>query len=121
MAITRTDYNQLFDANGNMIAEEIVVVDVTREVTEWSVTDKIRAAIDGNVTALGQLSTAITNVQNNVITPTATNLTQANAQIDALANVVNALLTQSGRMMRQVTAMERLLIGSDLLESDEGT
>lgn len=121
MAITRTDRNQTFDTNGNLIAEKVVEVDISREVVEYSVTDKVRQAIAGNVTALGQLDTAITNVTNNVITPTASNLTQANAQIDALANVVNALLNQSGRMMRQITAIERLLIGSDLLETDAGT
>jgi hypothetical protein len=93
----------------------------TITTNDASTRQKIRAAIDGNVTALDQLSTAITNVQNNVITPTATNLTQANTQLDALANVVSNLLTQSGRMMRQITAIERLLIGSDLLESDAGT
>jgi hypothetical protein len=100
-------------------ADELKADTVT--VNDSAIRAKVVAAIDGNVTALGQLNTAITNVTNNVITPTAANLTQANAQIDALANVVNALLTQSGRMMRQITAMERLLIGSDLLESDQGT
>ena len=119
--ITQTNRDQVFDQQGNLISEQVVEVVITREVTEWSITDKVRAAIAGNVTALGQLDTAITNVTDNVITPTAANLTQANAQIDALANVVNALLNQSGRMMRQITAMERLLIGSDLLESDAGT
>ena len=93
----------------------------TINANDSSIRSKILAAIDGNVTALDQLSTAISNVQTNVITPTAANLTQANTQLDALANVVSNLLTQSGRMMRQITAIERLLIGSDLLESDAGT
>jgi uncharacterized protein (DUF2342 family) len=117
----RIDRNQVFDQAGNLISEEVVEVDIAAEVNEASITDKIRAAIDDNVTALGQLSTAVGNITNNVITPTAANLSQANAQIDNLAQVVKNLAEQSGRMMRQITAIERLLIGSDLLESDEGT
>jgi hypothetical protein len=118
--ITRTDRNQTFDADGNLISEEVVQVDITREVTEWAVADKIRAAIDGNVTALGQLDTAVTNLDA-IIAGTPTTVAQCNTAIDNLANVVKNLTEQSGRMMRQITAIERLLIGDDLLETDAGT
>jgi hypothetical protein len=92
----------------------------TVAVNDPVIRTKVRAAIDGNVTALGQLDTAVTNV-NAVIAATPTNVAQCNTQIDNLANVVKNLALESGRMMRQITAMERLLIGSDLLESDAGT
>ena len=40
MAITRTDRNQVFDTNGNLIAEEVVEVDVTVEVNTAALTDR---------------------------------------------------------------------------------
>lgn len=52
MAVTRTDRNQTFDTNGNLLSEELVEVDVTELVNR----PIIEAAI---VAALGELDALI--------------------------------------------------------------
>lgn len=81
---------------------------------------KLRNAIAGNQTALANVATATANVQG-VIDDTAANIAQANTMLDTLAQTVKAMLTQQERMMRQITAIERLLIGSDLLVENTDT
>lgn len=42
---TRTDRNQTYDANGNLITEEVVVVDTTTETNEATVNDRLDQAL----------------------------------------------------------------------------
>lgn len=120
MATTRTDRNQVFDADGNLVAEEVVEVDITAEVNESDLRTKARQAVQANIDSIAQIPAAVTRVQG-VIDGTATNLTQANAALDELAVVLKGLLNDYGRMLRQLVAVERLIIGSDLLDSVDGT
>jgi len=52
MTITRFERNQTWDAGGNLISEDVVEVDVTAEVTEWSLHDSARQALVANRTFL---------------------------------------------------------------------
>ena len=53
MPIYRTDRNQTWDSTGNLVVDETVEVDVTEEVTEWSLHDAARQALVANRTFLG--------------------------------------------------------------------
>ncbi len=91
MTITRTDRNQRF-ANGVLVEEEVVEVDVTAEVVTLDIHAKARQALNANQTYLA--ITSPTNAQNA-------------AQV--------RLLT------RECSALIRLLIGSDLLVENTDT
>lgn len=43
--ITRTDRNQTYDADGNLIAEEVVEVDITAETNESTIEDRMDLAL----------------------------------------------------------------------------
>lgn len=81
---------------------------------------KARQAVQANIDSIGQIPAAVTRVQG-VIDGTASNLTQANAALDELAVVLRGLLNDYERMLRQLVAVERLIIGSDLLNETTGT
>jgi hypothetical protein len=81
---------------------------------------KLRAAITGNQDALTQVAAATANVQT-VIDGSAANIGEANAALDVLANTVKNMIVQQERMMRQLTGLERLLIGADLLVENTDT
>lgn len=117
--LTRTDRNQTF-ANGALVTDAVVVVDITAPSITYDLHDKLRQAITGNQAALANVATATANVQG-VIDGTAANITQANTMLDTLATTVKAMLTQQERMMRQLTGLERLLIGADLLVENTDT
>lgn len=42
---TRTDRNQTWDQDGNLIEDEVVVVDVTAEATERTIEDRLDQAL----------------------------------------------------------------------------
>lgn len=90
--ITRTDRNQTFDSQGNLIAEQVVEVDVTEEVITWDLHTKARQALVSNREFLQDA------------TPT-------NAEV----------LAQVRSLTRQMNGLIRLLIGSDLLTESEDT
>lgn len=77
----RTDRDQVFDARGKLLSEEVVQVDVTAEVVEVALHEQVRDALAANRTFLALAS------------PTAA---QNAAQVRALT--------------RQVTALTRLTI-----------
>lgn len=79
MAITRTDRNQRW-ANSQLVSEEVVVVDVTTEVTRADLLSKATAALAVNATFLAIAS-------------------PSNAQV----------LTQVQRLTRETNAIFRLL------------
>lgn len=43
---TRTDRNQTFDADGNLVHEEVVVVDDTEETNQRTIEDRMDQALD---------------------------------------------------------------------------
>lgn len=83
MALTRTDRNQVFDRNGNVVSEEVVEVPDTDKVIS-TILPKIQAALAANMNYL------------NLGNPTAA---QNAAQIALLTREMNALirLIASGR------------------------
>lgn len=93
MTVFRTDRNQVFDSQGNLLSEEVVDVDVTEEAITYDLHSKVRQAIDVNTAWLDRASAP------------------SNAQI----------LQHIDRLTRQIVAIERLLIGSDLLQDTAGT
>lgn len=61
---TRTDHNQTFDADGTLLDEEVVEVDVTEQVNQVTIEDRLRAdlaAVDA-ITATAALSVTGTTV-----------------------------------------------------------
>lgn len=65
MTITRTDRNQTFDGQGNVVAEEVVVVDVTAPSVRFDLHDRARQALTANAAflAIASPSTAQTLAQ----------------------------------------------------------
>lgn len=120
MPLYATNKNQVKDHAGNTIFEETVQVDITEQAVEYALTDKVRQAIQSNIDTIALIPNAIATTKT-VIDTTAANLTQANAQLDSLANVTKRLLEDYERMLRQLVAIERLLVKSDLLFTDEGS
>ena len=47
MTVTRTDSNQVFDGQGNVISEQIVEVDITAEVVDWELAVRLSDAMGG--------------------------------------------------------------------------
>lgn len=60
--ITRTDRHQTFDPDGNLVSDVEFVVDITEEVNEAHVDDRLTQAIAANKTYLALASP--TNAQN---------------------------------------------------------
>lgn len=54
---TRTDRNQTFDQSGNLVSEQVVVVDTTSETNETSTRTNAEQAIDGLRTIAGSSGT----------------------------------------------------------------
>lgn len=77
MTIYRTDRNQVFNRQGQMLSEQVVQVDVTAEVTSADIESKARSALASNVTYLGLGSP--TNAQ-------------VAAQVRALTRQINGLI-----------------------------
>ena len=48
MPVFRTDRNQTFDKDGNLLNEEVVDIDVTEEAVEYDLHEQARAAIVAN-------------------------------------------------------------------------
>lgn len=48
MPVIREDRNQRFDADGNLVSEERVKVDVTEDVVLWDLHVQLRAALAAN-------------------------------------------------------------------------
>jgi hypothetical protein len=90
--ITRTDRNQTFDSTGALIEEQLVEVDITEEVVEVTLHQRLRDILAG----LQQIQDV-----------DATNLAQVNIALDRLAKATTGLI--------------RLLIRADLLQDDAGT
>jgi hypothetical protein len=67
------------------------------------------------------VATAKTNVQTNVNAANASNIGQANTQLDVLGTVVQQLIDQVDRALRQLTGIEKLLLGDDNLLDTTGT
>lgn len=86
MTITRTDHNETW-ADGALVTDDVVEVDVTAEVVTLDLHGKARQALAANATFL------------------------------ALAAPTNAqVLAQTKRLTREVNGIIRLLIGADLLD-----
>lgn len=77
MTILRTDRNQTFDRQGNLLSEEVVQVDVTAEVTKADLLQKAANALAANSAFLADPS--VTNAE-------------AVTQLKALTRQVNALI-----------------------------
>lgn len=77
MPVFREDRNQRFDADGNLIDEEVVQVDVTEPTNRDLLMQRAETAMQGN---RDYLALASPNTQ------------QAVAQVNALTRQVNALI-----------------------------
>jgi hypothetical protein len=92
VAIIEQHRNQTWDTGGNLIADQVVDVDVTEAAITLDLHAKARTAL------------------------------QANADYLALASPTNAQnLAQIRRLTRECSAIIRLLIGSDLLVENADT
>lgn len=98
---TRTDLNQTFDEDGKLVAEEVVEVDITEEERRKRITNLARQA----VTRLQQIESQASSRTN------ASNLTQANTQLQALADACADL----AKMVRYVIVHD---VVPDLLTDD---
>lgn len=58
--LRRTDRNQTFDGNGNLIHEEVVEVDVTEETNERTIEDRLRADLAAVDTITGTALLSVT-------------------------------------------------------------
>jgi predicted RNA-binding protein len=90
--IVRTDHNQRFDKDGNLLSEDVVEVDITEEVVEYAIHDRLRQTIAG----LQQIQDV-----------DATNLAQVNVALDRLAKATIGLI--------------RVVVREGLLDTDAGT
>lgn len=120
--------------NGVLVFDEVVQVDVTAPAIEFELHGKARTALAGNEAALGLVTTgrnacatAVTNADTIIATAggsTAAVNGKVNAtaqEVKRLANVLDADLVQTGRALRQASALIRLLIGDDLLVENSDT
>lgn len=101
MTVTRTNRNQRFDRDGNLISEEVVEVDVTEKVNERSLDDRLVQAVD----LLGTVRTRMRTV----IDGDASNINQVNQALDLIADAVDdvariqtALVRKVGRMLDDI-------------------
>ena len=92
MMTTRTDRNQTFDADGTLVSEEVVEVDITADVRRDAIVTKARAVI-------GRLQQIEAQA---AMRPAATNLSQANTQLRGLADAVADL----SRVVRHVLVLD---------------
>ena len=92
MPTLRTDRNQTFNRQGQVVAEQVVTVDVTAETVDNDLRTKARQALQSNATYL-----ALGN-------PTAAQTT-----------------TQVQLLTRQVNALIRLVVAGDLLADNTDT
>lgn len=63
MTTTRTDHNQTFDADGNLVAEDVVEVDITDETNTEQIVAESNEAVDKLVLVVEALN-AITDIPN---------------------------------------------------------
>jgi hypothetical protein len=63
MTVTRTDHHQTYDADGNLIAEEIVTVDITDEANTEQMVAEQNESVDKLVAVVEALN-AITDMTN---------------------------------------------------------
>lgn len=91
--ITQTNRNQTFDAAGNLVAEEVVQVDITAPSVQYDLHARARQALAANATFLA--------------IPAPTNA-QAVAQVKALTRQTNALI----RLLVAVDGARDLLVES---------
>lgn len=98
MVTTRTDRNQVFDKNGNVISDNPVVVDTTIQTTISTVAARAKAAIAANNTylAIGAPSNAQVSAQ----------VAQLTKECTGLIKLLASLITE---------------IGSDTLQDTNGT
>lgn len=120
MAITRTDRNQRFDADGNLISEEVVVVDITAPSIEYDLHAKARqrvAGIDAALVSAAAAKTAVATVRNS----SPATLNAAVTELKRLAAVVDGLVDELVKSLRTEAALIRLLVGADLLVENTDT
>ena len=106
---TRTDHNQTFDAQGNLISEEVVEVDITDEANTEQIIAESNEAVDKLVLVVEALN-AITDIPN--------------AEINANpAAVIKDLARECKTIARQANREARLTSGrtesTDTGEIDE--
>lgn len=101
--ITRTDRNQTFDADGNLISEQVVEVDVTAEVNEATLRQQAQDSLDTLRTSIDTLK-AISDKTNAEIGPRDT----------------KDVARECRRIARQTLALSRLILRA-LDSADVGT
>lgn len=82
---------------------------------------KIQAAITANTTALSNVATARAALTTNVITPTPGNVAACNTHIDFVATSLQATMDRVAEALRQLTAIEKLILGNGSLMDTTGT
>lgn len=97
----------------SLVVAAVQPVEVNRQTLE----SRVRDAVAANLTSISQIPNGV-NAMNNILADNATNLDVA---IDTVALTVKRSLESQERILKQLVALERLLVGSDLLDSVEGT
>lgn len=99
---TRTDRNQTFDG-GQLVAEQIVEIDVTAEVNDATLRQQARDSLAALRTSIDTLATIT-----------------AKANADITAADTKAVARETRRVARQLLAISRLVLGA-LDSADTGT
>lgn len=143
MAITRTDTNQTFDASGNLVAEQVVEVDVTAEVVALDMHAKLRAflasardaiaaqviARDAGTADIAAALAARDAAQAVIDNPASTGAQKNAARTDRELALIRLDAARHAKraaalaldMLRAQAALLRLVIGSDLLTENTDT
>lgn len=87
MAITQTNRNQAWDKNGNLVQDEQVVVDITRESVQVDLRTKVRAALAVNQTYINRFQGGASPTQAQAIAWTE----KAARELSAIIRLVAAL------------------------------
>ena len=89
----------------------------TQSAVSEDLRTRARQSIAANLTAIGQIPTGVAAMDAII----AANASNQDVTYYTLAQAMKRSLSNQERILKQLIALERLLVGSDLLLSDEGT
>ena len=103
-----------------VIANPQVPIDILHAANTTDLEDKAVAAVASNIVTIGQIPIALADMQA-IIDGSASNTPQINAALDQIATTMQQVLNRYEGTLRQLVAIERLLIAGDLLDDTAGS